>query len=252
MLKKRTCHKGCRAKKRRQRTRRRGGFKCFGFGCIGKPSVAPILPPPSPDAPVVVANPMIRFPDPAYLVVGGKRDPYDYKGVVDTRTFYSNPAYYILDRGEPITEERSRYITADFIDKAQMSGIAERFENRFDIIIFDWAVAEYFYYFDQFSEIVPFFRKMLKKGGKLVLDPSFHPKIDPKIDPDILRSSMNITIHSIEQLANKPTYLLMRQVINEVYIKNKMYREFSSSRNNMGIFNKTYVCYLTGKDSLES
>jgi len=243
MVKKPTRHKHYRAKKRRQRTRRRGGFKCFGLRCFRKPSVAPLAPPP-PEA-VVVANPMLRLPDPVYLVVGGKRDTYNFKGVVDTRTFYSNPAYYILDRGEPITEERSRYIRADFTDKDQMERVATQYSDRFDIIIFDWAVAKYFDDFNSFREIAPFFIRMLKIGGKLVLDPSFYPKIDLAT----LLSLMSIKTYSIERLANPPTYPVLQDVINEVYIKNKMYRESASTIENEKVttFHNTSLCYIIRK-----
>ena len=242
MVKKPTRHKHYRAKKRRQRTRRRGGgFKCFGFGCSGKPSVAPLAPPPAAAAaaaPVVVANPMLRFPDPAYLVVGGKKDILPYKDVYDTRTFYSNPAYYILDNGEPISEERSRYIRADFNDKTEMERIANTYRAGFNIIIFDWATAHNFY---NFIEIVPLFRQMLKMDGKLVLDPSFYVSTRKAGI-----ATMNITTRSINELANDPTYLLMQQVINEVYIKNKMYR--ASGSTDFVTFDGNSLCYLAGKD----
>jgi hypothetical protein len=255
MVKKRTRHKYYRAKKRRHRTRRRGGFKCVGFGCLHKSSVAPILAPPPVAAaavaavPVVVENPMLRLPDPVYLVVGGKRDTYNFKGSFDTRTFYSNPAYYILDKGEPITEERSRYITADFTDNTQMEGIATKYSARFDIIIFDWAVAENFHDFNLFREITPFFIRMLKRGGKLVLDPSFNPKMDSGMDPATLLSSMNIKTYLIERLAGPSTYPVLRDVITEVYIKNKMYRELASTIANEKFvtFHNTSPCYIISK-----
>jgi hypothetical protein len=211
--------------------------------------VAPILAPPPAAAeaavPVVVENPMLRLPDPVYLVVGGKRDTYNFRGVVDTRTFYSNPAYYILDKGEPITEERSRYITADFTDNTQMEEIATKYSDRFDIIIFDWAVAENFHDFNLFREIAPFFIRMLKIGGKLVLDPSFYPKMDS----GMLLSSMNIKTYLIERLAGPSTYPVLRDVITEVYIKNKMYRESASTNKNEKFvtFHNTSPCYIISK-----
>jgi hypothetical protein len=208
--------------------------------------VAPLAPPPEA---VVVANPMRRFPDPAYLVVGGKRDPNDYKGVVDTRTFYSNPAYYILDRGEPITEERSRYIRADFTDKDQMERVAAQYSNRFDIIIFDWAVAYNVYFISDFTVLLPFLRKMLKKDGELVFDPSLNLKQDPDtvlaIDIPERMDSMNVKRVLIKDLTEPPTSLLMQQAINEVYIKNKMYR--ASESKNYATFHNTSYCYVISK-----
>jgi hypothetical protein len=137
---------------------------------------------------------------------------------------------------EPVSEERPRYIRADFNDKTQMERIATEYPARFDIIIFDWATAHNFY---NLIEIVPLFKDMLKMGGKLVLDPSFHPST-PLTD---------IKTHSIERLANPPTYSVVRDVINEVYIKNKMYRESASTIENEKIvtFHNTSLCYTIAK-----
>ena len=86
---------------------------------------------------------------------------------------------------------------------------------------------------------------MLKIHGKLVLDPSFYPKMDPAI----LLSSMNIKTYSIERLTNPPTYSVLQDVINEVYIKNKMYRESASTIANERYvtFHKASPCYIISK-----
>jgi hypothetical protein len=139
--------------------------------------------PPAPPAPKKSILPDPKYiPAVAYLVIGVSPD--------EDKTYIKENMYYTMNAARPQTET-GRHIQVDVNDNIRMNSIGLLYKNRFDIIMFDLVMeltTQYNIRNIHYSirNIIMNLEKMLKPGGKLIMNQGFQIPTDfiKKYEPE--------------------------------------------------------------------
>ena len=182
-----------------------------------------------------------------YLVVGAA--PHEDR---QGRTFYDKPSVFLLDKrphdyyyaGEAPKKgiDFSRYAVVNFTDVAAMDRYSRENENKFDMILFDVAVVKFF---EGNLSSLPFFWKMLKPGGQLIMDANVysglpwmqfwkgHPNMHSANFNERLRAQIPAILSSMQEFVlkelralpyNRIESITYRDVVNKDPILTDVYR----------------------------